>query len=314
MASAPRAPAHGPGHLRYLIGPELVGQRLDQALAACSGLSRRQVRTLIDGGKLWLNQNPTRVQSRVVQVGDVVDLLDAKPTTPPAHAPRPLPILYEDGHLLAIDKPAGVVTQPPRQRTPGEITVHEWLALQLAWREGRRSDLLLFHRLDRMTTGVLVFARQHEAARALARAWAGGKVRKTYLTVVVGDPGAKPVTVDAPIASDPLVPGRYRPSRRGKPARTEVRRLSVAGELALCEVRPFTGRTHQVRVHLAHLGHPVAGDSLYGGRSDLVRPFLHAWRLVLPHPRERRNLTIEAPIPEEMARFLAAHALFGPGA
>jgi 23S rRNA pseudouridine1911/1915/1917 synthase len=93
-----------------------------------------------------------------------------------------------------------------------------------------------------------------------------------------------------------------------------VRRLAVAGGLALCEVRPFTGRTHQVRVHLSHLGHPVMGDSLYGGRHETARPFLHAWRLVLPHPRERRSLTLEAPIPQDMARFLADHALRVPGA
>lgn len=307
----PRGSPSGPrpGHTRYLVTPELEGTRLDQALTVLSGLPRRQIRAHVGDGGLWLNHHPTRVLSRQMQIGDVLDLLETPAAAASATPPRQLGILLEDGHLLAIDKPAGVVTQPPRQRARGELTAHELAILQLAWRDGHRPQLLLFHRLDRMTSGVLLFARQHEAARSLTRAWTGGKVRKSYLAVVRGDPGGKPLAIEVPIAPDPLTPGRYRAHRKGKPARTEVRRLATSGSFAVCEVRPFTGRTHQVRVHLAHAGFPIAGDTMYGGHHDVPRPFLHARYLTLPHPSDRRAITIAAPIPADMAAFLAANGL-----
>ena len=290
--------------------PDLAGKRLDQALAALSGQSRRAARALLDAGSLWLNGKPVRVASRQVHTADVLDLVgDGEALTLPAPLPPPLAILHEDGWLVAIDKPAGVASQPPRQRRAGELTAQERLALQLAQRDGQRREVLLFHRLDRMTTGVLVFARHHEAARALTRTWASGEVDKRYLAVVCGDPGGRPLVLDGDIAADPLVPGRFRVGARGRSARSELHRLATAGELALVEVHPTTGRTHQVRVHLAHAGFPVAGDALYGGGGRAPRPFLHAWRLDLPHPRERSRLRLEAPIPADMEAFLAEHRL-----
>jgi 23S rRNA pseudouridine1911/1915/1917 synthase len=296
--------------MRYLVHPELAGQRLDQGVAALTGIPRRRVRSLIADGRLWLNGKPTRVLSRQLHVADVLDVVRAEETLaspPPAH--MPVPILHEDGWLLAVDKPAGLTTQPPRRRTPGETTVHERVLLQLAAREGQRVEVLLFHRLDRLTTGVLVFARQHDAARALTSLWNSGAPDKRYVAVVHGRPEEKHRKLSGPIAPDPLVPGRFRVARGGRPAATELRVLAPLGELSLVEVRPLTGRTHQVRVHLAEAGFPVAGDTLYGGGALVPRPFLHAWRLALPHPRTGNQLRLEAPLPADLQGFLASFGI-----
>ena len=295
-----------PGVVRYLVPPQLARQRIDQALVALSGLSRRNVRSIIESGAVWLDARPVRVLSRLVQTATVIDVVpDETRLGEPAPPPQPLPILNEDGWLVAIDKPAGVASQSPRARRPGELTAQERLAMQLAGRDGKRSEVRSIHRLDRLTTGVMAFARQHDAARALARAWEGGAVEKRYLAVVCGDPGGEVRTLAGPIAADPLVPGRFQVARGGRTARTEVRRLAVVGELALVEVHPRTGRTHQVRVHLAESGFPVAGDALYGGGHSAPRLFLHAWRLALPHPKDGARLALEAPVPADIAAFLA---------
>jgi len=308
--SGPADASPSPGVVRYLVYPDHAGMRLDQGAAALTALSRRRVRSLADAGRLWLNGKAIRVVSRELHTADVVDVLQGDETLA---VPRPLPprlaVLHEDGWLVAIDKPPGVTSQAPRQRAPGELTAQERVALQLAARDGRRAETMLVHRLDRITTGVLLFARQHEAARALSRTWAEGRAEKRYLAVVCGDPGAAVRDVDAPISPDRITPGRFCVTARGRPARTEIRRLAVSRGYALVEVRPLTGRTHQVRVHLAHAGFPVAGDSLYGGGGSVPRPFLHAAVLTIPHPRDRRRLRLEAPLPADMAGFLSDHAL-----
>jgi 23S rRNA pseudouridine1911/1915/1917 synthase len=296
--------------VRYLVTPEIAGQRLDQGLALLTGVSRRHGRSLIDGGRLWLNGRATRVLSRRLHLADVLDVVpDGEELGAPASPPTPLPILVEDRWVLAVDKPAGIATQPPRTRAAGELTAHERALLQLAARDGCRRELLLLHRLDRLTTGVLLFARHHGAARGLAGAWGTPAVRKTYLVVVDGDPGEGTKTLEGAIARDPLVPGRYRVARRGRPASTRVRRVAALGPLSLVEAAPLTGRTHQVRVHLAEAGHPVAGDALYDGRPGVPRPFLHAWKLSFPHPRGGRLVRLTAPLPADMAAFLAAVGL-----
>ncbi len=180
------------------------------------------------------------------------------------------------------------------------------IAIHLAAPHGRRRDVLLVHRLDRLTTGVMVFALQHDASRGLARAWPSAAVTKRYLAVVVGTPPRPVMDITAPIARDPHADNRFRVHRSGRAARTELSLLATAGGLSLLEVRPHTGRTHQVRVHLAHLGLPVAGDARYGGAWGVPRPFLHAWQMTLPHPRDGAPLRLRAPLPEDMAAFLAA--------
>ncbi len=293
-----------------MVGLDLAGERLDRAVAGLAGVPRRRARVLVEAGRAWLNAVSVRVLSRAVVTGDVIDVIpEGETLAPPPELPPALEIIHEDGWLVAVNKPPGLASQAPRERRPGELTAPESLALQLAARDGKRSELLLFHRLDRITSGILVLARHHDSARALAAAWAAGKAEKTYLAVVRGDPGREPITVADRIGRDRLAPGRFRADRTGKPAKTLLRRLSAASGLALVEARPLTGRSHQVRVHLAETGTPVAGDRIYAGGSGTPRPFLHAWRLKLPHPRDGAPLRLEAPLPADMREFLAAHGL-----
>lgn len=301
---------------RYLVFPELHGSRLDVGVAALSGLPRRRVRADAQAGEVWINGSPTRVLSHTLQTGDVVDVIaHGRTLREPAEPPVRLTLLHRDGFLVAVDKPAGLATQSPRRRRVGEFTVHELITLQLAFELGQRPDLTLVHRLDRITTGVLIFAAHRDASRALTTAWHGAAVDKRYLAVVSGSVRRAAFSVDAPIARDPLAPGRYRVDRRGRPARSEVTVVSQSHGVALVEVRPLSGRTHQVRVHLAEAGIPVAGDRLYGGSAGAPRPFLHAWRLSLPHPASHERLRLEAPLPDDMVAHLARMGLaFDPRA
>jgi 23S rRNA pseudouridine1911/1915/1917 synthase len=293
-----------------VVWPAHDGGRLDVALAALAGLPRRRARAVIGEGRVWVNGAPVRVLSRPLHTGDVVDVIErGEPLAAPAPLPALLPLLHEDGWLIAVDKPAGLASQPRREPAAGELAACDLLALQLALREGSRQLLALFHRLDRITSGVMVFPRHHQASAALAATWRAGRAEKRYLAVVRGDPGARPVVVERAVSRDPLSPGRVRTDRRGDQATTRVARVALSGGLALVEARPLTGRTHQVRVHLADLGCPVAGDTLYGGGRDVPRPYLHAWRLALPHPRDGRRLELVAPLPADMAAFLEAHGL-----
>ena len=225
-----------------------------------------------------------------------------------------IPVLFEDAHLLAVDKPPGRIV------IPGRGTEEPSLREELEASHGR---LWVIHRLDRGTSGVLVFARTAEAHRAMNLAFDRGEPAKTYLALVRGEPpdGWRETAAIAPARR-----GRMRPARRGEPqgkaAATAFRALErfparpwAGGALALVEARPETGRTHQIRVHLAHGGFPLAVDPDYGDDSPLRSPAgavlldrtpLHAARLEVRHPAGGRSLAVEAPLPADLSAALAA--------
>jgi tRNA pseudouridine32 synthase/23S rRNA pseudouridine746 synthase len=236
----------------------------------------------------------------------------APPPEPPAPAPE-VPVLHRDASVLAVDKPAGRIVIPGRGT--GERSLREEL-------EARHGRLWVVHRLDRGTSGVLLFARTAEAHRALNLAFDRGEPRKRYLALVRGQP---PPERRIDVAVAPARRGRMRPALpgdpRGKRAVTVVRRLEqlaappwAGGPLALVEALPETGRTHQIRVHLAAAGFPLAVDPDYGEGAPLLGPGgapllertpLHAARLEVGHP-DGGTLVVEAPLPEDLARALAA--------
>jgi 23S rRNA pseudouridine1911/1915/1917 synthase len=227
--------------------------RLDQAIAArFPDLSRRKARELIASGAVLVNQRPVRVASREIADSDVVRVVDARSS---------VPLLASTSEWLAVNKPAGVPTQPARDRAT--LSLEEMLRLEYR-------QLYLVHRLDTPTSGVIVFARTAPAAASLSRLFASGAIRKVYLARVE-PPIVEELFVETPID--------------GKPARTIVRPL----EGNLVEVVIETGRTHQIRIHLSSIGHPVVGDRRYGG-APAPRLMLHAWKL--EHPELG---TIEAP-------------------
>ena len=296
---------------QLVVGPSEAGLRFDQAVAALTGMSRRRARALIGEGEVHFNGQPRRNQSRPVVAGDVVEIAADQPgpeaisTSSAAGTEDGVTILYEDDSLLAVDKPAGVLSQPAERRREGDTAMDERLLMALAARDGRRPFLRLVHRLDRVTSGLLLFARSPDALAPLAEAWRAGRVDRSYLAVVEGVPEADRQWVEAPIARAPGGGWRFEVSGLGKPAATEVAKLHQADGFTLVECRLETGRTHQVRVHLAHLGHPVAGDRLYGARHDPAgRPLLHAARLRLPHPRTGRPLELRSKPPAAFADYL----------
>jgi len=296
---------------RLLVTPSYEGERLDIFLASATDLSRRAARRSIDDGLVKRNGDVLRVQSRPVATGDVVDIgcpaseLGVGVETPPA-VPQ---LLFEDGWILVAAKPAGVLSQPAEGRKPGDpLAFDQQLLLALAWREGQRPFLRMVHRLDRMTSGAVLFARSPDALPRLSRAWIEGLVERLYLAVVEGHPESETFAIDRPIARDPSHRWRFRSRDGGKSSRTEARVLAILEDgLSVVACRLVTGRTHQVRVHLATAGHPVVGDRLYGStRTDLAgRPLLHAAALALPHPATGDELRVNCPPPLDIAKYLS---------
>lgn len=293
---------------RLVVMPEHNGLRLDQLLAAATSLSRRAARKVISAGVVARNGQPTRVLGREVEWGDVVDVL--MPSTELDVPPRPalpdLEFLHNDSWLLAVGKPAGLLSQPS-SKSGAELALDQLATLRLALDQGARSYLRMVHRLDRLTSGVTLFARNPQAHSPLVHAWSDGAVERRYVAVIEGTPEIETTLIDRPIARDPGHDWRFRIADGGREARTEIRVAKHLDDgLAVVECRLLTGRTHQVRVHLADWGHPVLGDRLYGSRrANLApRPLLHASIIELPHPQDGSQLRIEAPVPEDMASFL----------
>lgn len=230
-----------------------------------------------------------------------------------------LPVVYEDEHLLAINKPARLLSSPDRydaQRPNLMRLLHEGVAAGKPWAAARKLDYLAnAHRLDFETTGVFLLAKNRPALVVLANHFGSEIPHKTYVALAQGNPPDKSFTVDASLAEDRFHPGMMRVSRGGKKSATDFTVLERFAGCCLIEARPRTGRTHQIRIHLQHAGHPIFGDAAYGGGelrlSSLKRKYhrradgterplvsslaLHAWRLELPHPVTGDPVLIEAP-------------------
>lgn len=285
-----------------------AGQALAQAVAAELGVAEAEARRLIEVGAVYLAGRRCREPGLRLEVGQAVMVVleegGRSVLEPAVQEAAALRVLYEDAELVAVDKPAGVPTQP----TPGRVG--DSLVDQVSGYLGREAGLV--HRLDRETSGVVVFGKTGQAVSALAAEFREGRARKRYLAVC--GPGLpEQGRVDLPLSKDPSRPGRWRASRtaNGVPAWTEFRRLYGGSEYSLVELWPRTGRTHQLRAHLVAVGAPILGDSRYGGARraaglEAPRCLLHAQALEVPHPRSGRPLRLEAPVPEDMLRFFKA--------
>jgi 23S rRNA pseudouridine1911/1915/1917 synthase len=218
----------------------------------------------------------------------------------------PFTIAYEDEHLLVVDKGPGLVVHPARGHR--ERTLSQLLGGLAAGGEAERAGIV--HRLDRDTSGLLVVARSEEAHRLLQAALAERLIEREYLALVEGRPPARTGTIEAPIGRDPRVRTRMAVGGASpREARTHFALERALGETSLLRLRLETGRTHQIRVHLQAIGHPVAGDPEYGtpGLLGLERQFLHATRLAFDHPLlEGERVEVTSPLPEDLQRALAA--------
>ncbi len=281
-----------------------AGMRLDRFLSEPLG-SRAQAQALIEAGRVRVDGR-ARPKRHTLSPGEIVVVAPGDPT--PAAASDPavrFAVAYEDEHLLIVDKPAGVVVHPARGHRTGT------LAQALAGRAAGGEDPYragIVHRLDRDTSGLLVVAKSDEVHRALKALLAGRHLRREYLTLVEGRPPSRTGMIDAPIGRDRHDRVLMSIDTDGpREARThfEIERMLPAA--TLLRVVLDTGRTHQIRVHLGAIEHPVCGDPQYGtaGEYGLRRQFLHAARLAFVHPVTGADIDVSSPLPEDLAAALA---------
>jgi len=298
-----------------VVPAEAAGSRLDRFVATVAAVgTRSQAKRLIDGGHVRVD-GVVRKSAHLVDAGArlEIELLAPEPLGAEGEA-LPLSVLYEDADLLAIDKPAGMVVHPApgaRRGTVVNALVHRLGELAGVGRPDRPG---IVHRLDRDTSGVLLVARTAAALEALARQFRARTIEKVYLAVVRGHPGAASGTIDRAI-------GRHRRerkrmsvhSRRGRAAVTRWTALERLAGATLVRLEPETGRTHQLRVHLAALGHPIVGDRVYGarraGRLDTPLAFprqaLHAAEIRFDHPSRGTRVVVRSGLPRDLQELLA---------
>lgn len=312
--TTPATPA-GDEQTTIMVAPEYVGQRLDKALASViPGLSRTRAQAAIAAGRVLVNHRPAKA-SLVLEEGMILTLQPAHAASPaiarpgPA-APAPLSVVYEDDAILVIDKPAGLVVHP----APGherDTLVDALLAhvpdLDTAADPTRPG---IVHRLDKDTSGLMIIAKTPESHTALARQMQAHTTVKRYLALVEGQMTVSEGVVEAPIGRDPRNRQRMAVvslAAGGREARTRFRVLRSIRGRTYVELQLETGRTHQIRVHLAAIHHPVVGDLVYGRPQPPLPPrqFLHAAHLEFTHPVTDERMAFDVPLPPDLAVFLA---------
>ena len=284
---------------------ESPGERLDKFLSARAGISRTQVQRLIEQGAVQVNGHISKSNYRL-EPGDRVEA-QLHPPAPITLEPQaiPLRVVYQDEDLLVIDKPAGLTVHPAPGH-PDRTLVNAILALcpELHAEEGSLRPGIV-HRLDKDTSGLIVVAKHPAAHQALSKQLQERTVTKHYLALVAGNLAPERGAIEAAIGRDPRRRQRMAVVEHGRAARTEYQVLEYLDKLTYLRATPQTGRTHQIRVHLAAIGHPVVGDVLYGHSSPLCsRQFLHAHTLGFKHPKDGRYMEFTAELPPDLQRAL----------
>ena len=295
------------------VGEESAAQRIDNfLLRRLKGVPKSHVYRVLRSGEVRVNSGRVKPDYRL-QHGDrvrVPPVRVADRTAKPAARPQEFPVVFEDPALLVIDKPAGVAVHGGSGVSFGVIE-----SLRAARPEAKMLELA--HRLDRDTSGLLVVAKKRSALVELHRMLRDGEVEKVYVAIVKGVPAKKQFDIRESLHKHVTASGERRVSVKedGVSAVTKVRMLQKSGNFSLLEVRLMTGRTHQIRVHLAHAGHPVLGDDKYGdfelnralARQGVKRLMLHARRLAFRHPLEGKPIRVESGLPDDLERFCDAN-------
>ena len=313
-------------HYRFRVSRDLV-RRIDQYLTdRVAHLSRAAVQRLIEDGLVTVNGRVVKASYHPKAGDQVVMVAPPEPVSQIIPEPIPLDIIYEDEHFLALNKQADLMVHPARGKWTGTLVNglacygQKWSGVNGVWRPG------ILHRLDRNTTGIMLVAKSDEAHWRLARQFENRTIEKTYLAVVHGVPELLGDVLDMPIGRDRYVREKQavrKLEHGGRPAVTVYQVLETfhtegllptgqggGSGMALLRLTPKTGRTHQLRVHMATVGHPIVGDSMYGGQAvaigdwRLERQALHAWRISFVHPGTLERMTLEAPLPADMVRLL----------
>ena len=279
--------------------------RLDLAVSQKFELSRRAAREAVRSGRVDVAGKPCDEPGQEVPPGAEVRFHADRPLR--RHVKTRLIVLYEDDDLLIVDKPAGLLSVPTEAREKDTLWSRALHYLQ--HRYGGRPHAGIVHRLDKDTSGALVFARNRGAHHALQDRFRTHAIDREYVALVEGAP-ADSGTFDADLVREPgLRRSIARPGQEGRRAVTRYKTVERLGEAAMVSIRPETGRTHQIRVHFAAAGHPVLGDRVYGrpgvGARSAPRQMLHARRLGFPHPKTGENVSAEAPLPDDFEKVLS---------
>lgn len=294
--------------------PEFVvaeaGARLDSFVAAAAQISRAEAVRLIIDGSVTVDGEPAQKSMRL-DAGMTVEVAFAEEAPPPAAEVADVPIVFEDQWLIVIAKPAGLVVHPAPGH-PGGTLVNALLARGDDAPVGGDDDDRpgIVHRLDATTSGLMIVAKHADAHARLVEMMAAREVNRVYLALIQGSPDSDTATIDAPIGRSPRHRKKMSVVAGGKHAITHIEVLERFEQTSYIEARLETGRTHQIRVHLQAIEHPIVGDSVYGGNAALARelacerPFLHAARLSFAHPMTDQAMSFEEPLPQDLAAVL----------
>lgn len=274
-------------------------ERLDQYVVGKLGsVSRAFCSKLIEQGRVLVNGKKEKAGYRI-KAGDKITI-DFNPDVKAVIPAIDLPVLYEDEDCVVISKPVGILTHSKGAFNP-EATVATWLESRIMGMEGDRAGIV--HRLDRATSGVMICAKTPEALSWLQKQFSQRRVKKTYLAIVQGHPKRPEAIIDMAIERNPKKPQTFRVGSNGKSAVTAYKVLQENEKYSLVELKPTTGRTHQLRVHMEHLGHPIVGDVFYGGK-EAKRLFLHAKELEVTLPSRSREV-FSVDMPHDFKEFMA---------
>jgi 23S rRNA pseudouridine1911/1915/1917 synthase len=298
---------------RFVEVPEgLDGERLDAALARMFGLSRARAAELIGAGQVLVDGQPAAKSDRVL-AGAPLTVTLPPPDAAPAVRQDPVPglvVVYEDDDIVVVDKPRGVAAHPTPGWTGPTVLGGLLAAGHAVATSGAAERQGIVHRLDANTTGLMVVAKSERAYSVLKQAFRDREVSKTYHALVQGHPDPLRGTIDAPIGRHPSGDGRFAVVADGRPSVTHYDTIEAFRAASLVTVGLETGRTHQIRVHMAALRHPCCGDLLYGAdpvlaaHLGLTRQWLHAVRLSFGHPATGREITFESPYPDDLQHAL----------
>jgi 23S rRNA pseudouridine1911/1915/1917 synthase len=299
--------------IKVVVAKEDSKLRLDQFLAKrLPEYSRSRLQQLIRGRFVQLNGAATRPR-QIVRTGDKIDVIEPPPETMETKAEDiPLDVVFEDNDLIVINKPAGLTIHPgagQREHTLVNALLNHCASLSGI---GGKERPGIVHRLDKETSGCLVVAKNDAAHRGLSEQFSARTVEKTYLALVAGKLRKTAGVIEEKIGRHPVQRQRMSITKRsGRAAKTEYRVIRSNEQASLVECRLHTGRTHQIRVHLHHLGHPVLGDKVYAPRfaKNFPRQLLHAWKLGFHHPRTGEWKSFQVPLPEDFEEAIAATGL-----
>lgn len=297
--------------MQFSIKDPQKNQRLDKFLSDSTGLSRSRIKKLIESGNITVN-GAKADPSYKLKTEDKIEINVPEPEKSKLEAENiPLDVIYEDKDILVLNKPRGLTVHPGAGNRSGTLVnalLHHCRNLSIIGGVERPG---IVHRLDKDTSGVLIVAKNDKAHQSLSKQFKDRTIEKTYLAIVKGNPKNEEGTISESIGRHPVNRKKMAVSQKGREAVTHYKVLKRSKDYSLVELKPKTGRTHQIRVHLKHIGYPIVGDPVYGGKKNSTphlnvgnQQLLHAYKIKFTHPTTQKELEFEAPLPQDMLKLM----------